>query len=124
SKKHFNRQSDLLHSAYQKLGLLMNIANRVIDYRVSKFGGVNHKVRGVLMYEERRAKPKPLASALTRSRGLLATSMSSQLTWTGSPSQRPVVTCISPKLSEPEIGQRPPFSRNVIEGLRDHFAFD
>ena len=91
SKKHLNRNEDLQHNAYQKLGLLMNFANRAREYRAALFGVPleNHrrvcykiedeeavkvttflrqwitdtKVRGVLMYEKRGASAKVIGQA-------------------------------------------------------------
>src|SRR5690606_28739754 len=61
TKKHFNRESDLLHTAYQKLGLLMDTANRVRDYHTAKFGGVNHKGARVHYNEDDQQAAKVLA---------------------------------------------------------------
>ena len=37
------RETDPLHEAYQKLNLLMHIAHKVRDYRISHFGGASQR---------------------------------------------------------------------------------
>ena len=46
-----SRNSDPLHDCYQKLSLLMNVANKVRDYRISQFGGATLQ-RSRLHYTE------------------------------------------------------------------------
>ena len=46
-----SRDSDPLHDCYQKLSLLMHVANKVRDYRISQFGGATLQ-RSRLQYTE------------------------------------------------------------------------